>query len=186
MESLKKQVILLPELKQGLVQVYTGDGKGKTTAALGLALRAAGHGLKVVIVQFMKMPRYGEHRALQYLLPQITVKAFGRPGFIHRSGVQPEDLDQAHNALSFAREIMLKGEVDILILDEINNALYFGLLKEEEVLNFLKERPPQVEVVLTGRNAPSSIIAVADLVTEMRSIKHPYEKGIAARQGIEF
>ncbi|MCG0278906.1 MAG: cob(I)yrinic acid a,c-diamide adenosyltransferase [Thermanaeromonas sp.] len=179
-------MILLPKLKQGLVQVYTGDGKGKTTAALGLALRAAGHGLKVVIVQFMKMPRYGEHKALQSLAPQVMVKAFGRPGFIHRGGAQPEDYELARKALTFAREIMLKGEVDVLILDEINNALYFGLLNEEEVLNFLKERPPQVEVVLTGRNAPSSIIAVADLVTELRCIKHPYEKGIAARQGIEF
>lgn len=176
----------MPELKQGLVQVYTGEGKGKTTAALGLALRAAGHGLKVVIVQFMKTPRYGEHRALQYLAPQVVVKAFGRPGFIHRGGAQPEDFEQAHKALSFARETMLKGEADVLILDEINNALHFGLLKEEEVLNFLKERPPKIEVVLTGRNAPLSIIEVADLVTEMRSIKHPYQKGIAARQGIEF
>ena len=177
---------MLPGLKQGLVQVYTGGGKGKTTAAFGLALRAAGHGLKVVIVQFMKTARYGEHKALQYLAPYVLVKAFGRPGFIHRGGVQPEDFEQAHQALSFAREIMLKGEADVLILDEINNALYFGLLEEQEVLNFLKERPPQVEVVLTGRHAPPSIIEAADLVTEMRPIKHPYEKGIPARQGIEF
>lgn len=173
-------------LEQGLVQVYTGEAKGKSTAAFGLALRAAGHGLKVLIIQFMKTPDYGEHRSFRRLAPEIEVKTFGRKGFIHRGGARPEDYDQAAAALACAREAMLSGTVDILILDEINNALFFGLLKEKEVLGFLQERPPQVEVVLTGRNAPAGVIAAADLVTEMRQVKHPYEKGIKARQGIEY
>ncbi|CEP69620.1 Adenosylcobalamin biosynthesis, ATP:cob(I)alamin adenosyltransferase CobA/CobO/ButR [Moorella glycerini] len=173
-------------LEQGLVQVYTGEAKGKSTAAFGLALRACGHGLKVLIVQFMKTPDYGEHKAFPRLAPEVEVKTFGRKGFIHRGGARPEDYEQARAALAFAREAMLGGRVDILILDEINNALYFGLLTEEEVLAFLAERPPQVEVVLTGRNAPAGIIAAADLVTEMRQVKHPYEKGIKARKGIEY
>lgn len=173
-------------LEQGLVQVYTGEAKGKSTAAFGLALRAAGHGLKVLIIQFMKTPDYGEHRSFQRLTPEIEVKTFGRKGFIHRGGARPEDYEQAALALACAREAMLSGTVDILILDEINNALFFGLLKEDEVLDFLQERPPEVEVVLTGRNAPAGIIAAADLVTEMHQIKHPYEKGIKARKGIEY
>ncbi|MBE3571374.1 MAG: cob(I)yrinic acid a,c-diamide adenosyltransferase [Moorella humiferrea] len=173
-------------LEKGLVQVYTGDAKGKTTAAFGLALRACGHGLKVLIVQFMKTPDYGEHKAFRRLLPEVEVKTFGRKGFIHREGARPEDYEQARAALAYAREAVLSGRIDILILDEINNALYFGLLAEDEVLTFLKERPPQVEVILTGRNAPAGIVAAADLVTEMRQIKHPYEKGIKARKGIEY
>ncbi|MBE3582447.1 MAG: cob(I)yrinic acid a,c-diamide adenosyltransferase [Thermoanaerobacteraceae bacterium] len=173
-------------LKCGLVQVYTGDGKGKTTAAFGLALRAAGHGLKVVIVQFLKTADYGEHKALARLTPEIQVKAFGRQGFVRRQGLQPEDYERAREALSFAREVMLKREADILILDEINVALHFGLLSEEEVLALLETRPPEMELVLTGRGAPERIVAVADLVTEMRPLKHPYSKGVKARKGIEF
>lgn len=173
-------------LEQGMVQVYTGAGKGKSTAAFGLALRAAGRGLKVVIIQFMKIPEYGEHKALQRLAPDIEVRAFGLKGFIHHSGIRPEDYEQAAAALEYAREVMLSGRVDVLVLDEINVALYYGLLKEEEVLALLKRRPPQVEVILTGRNAPDSIIDFADLVTEMCQVKHPYEKGIKARKGIEY
>nr|WP_258359295.1 cob(I)yrinic acid a,c-diamide adenosyltransferase [Moorella sulfitireducens] len=169
-----------------MVQVYTGDAKGKSTAAFGLALRACGHGLKVLIVQFMKTPDYGEHKAFRRLAPEVEVKTFGRKGFIHRGGARQEDYEQARAALAFAREAMQRGSIDVLILDEINNALYYGLLAEEEVQVFLKEKPAQVEVVLTGRNAPPGIIAAADLVTEMRQIKHPYEKGIKARKGIEY
>lgn len=173
-------------LKYGLVQVCTGDGKGKSTAAFGLALRAAGHGLKVVIVQFMKTPDYGEHKAFARLAPEIQVKTFGRRGFIHRQGIKPEDYELARAGLAFAQEVMVNKKADILILDEINVALYFGLLQEKEVLDFLHKRPPEVEVILTGRYAPEGIKAVADLVTEMRQLKHPYEKGIEARRGIEF
>jgi len=175
----------LAGLEQGLVQVYTGDGKGKSTAAFGLALRACGYGLKVVIVQFMKTPDYSEYLAFPRLAPEVEVKTFGRKGFIHRGGARPEDYEQARAALDYAREVMHSGRADILILDEINVAHFFGLLKEEEILALLAERPPQVEVVLTGRNAPPGVIAAADLVTEMRQVKHPYEKGINARQGID-
>ncbi|MBC7324806.1 MAG: cob(I)yrinic acid a,c-diamide adenosyltransferase [Moorella sp. (in: Bacteria)] len=173
-------------LEQGLVQVYTGDAKGKSTAAFGLALRASGHGFRVLIIQFMKTPDYGEHRAFLRLAPEVEVKTFGRKGFIHRAGARPEDYEQARAALDCAREALRNGRVDILILDEINNALYFGLLKEEEVLAVLAERPPKIEIVLTGRNAPAGIIAAADLVTEMRQVKHPYTRGIKARRGIEY
>lgn len=173
-------------LEQGLIQVYTGAGKGKSTAAFGLALRAAGWGLKVVIVQFMKTSDYGEHRALQRLAPDIKIKPFGRKGFIYHEGNHPEDYQQAEAALEYAAKVMLSGQVDVLILDEINVALYYALLKEEEVLALLNKRPRQIEIILTGRNAPNSITSAADLVTEMCQVKHPYEKGIKARKGIEY
>jgi len=176
----------LAGLQRGLVQVYTGEGKGKTTAAFGLALRAAGHGMKVVIVQFLKTADYGEHKALSRLAPEIRLKAFGRRGFVRRQGLEPEDYEMAREALSFAREVMVKGEADILILDEINVALHLGLLREEEVLFLLEARPPKMELVLTGRGAPERILAAADLVTEMRPLKHPFAEGVAAREGIEF
>ncbi|MGB9661003.1 MAG: cob(I)yrinic acid a,c-diamide adenosyltransferase [Moorellaceae bacterium] len=173
-------------LKYGLVQVYTGDGKGKSTAAFGLALRAAGHGLKTVIIQFMKTPDYGEHKALARLKPEIEIKTFGRRGFVYREGAKPEDYELARAGLEYAREVMDHREAHLLILDEINVALHYGLLPESEVLDLLHKRPPEIEVVLTGRYAPEAIKAAADLVTEMRPLKHPYEKGVEARQGIEF
>lgn len=173
-------------LEQGLVQVYTGTAKGKSTAAFGLALRAAGSGLKVTVIQFMKTPDYGEHRSFLRLRPEIEVKTFGRKGFVHRTGMRPEDYTLAEEALEYARNIMKSGGVDVLILDEINVAVYYGLLKEEAVLNLLKERPSKVEVVLTGRYAGAKIIEAADLVTDMCQVKHPYERGIQARKGIEY
>lgn len=173
-------------LSQGLIQVYTGNAKGKSTAAFGLAVRAAGHGLKVHIVQFMKTGDYGENKALARLAPEVEIAAFGRKGFIHRGGAKPEDYELAHQALDCAREIMLAGRADILILDEINNALYFGLLPLEAVLEFIQAKPPQLELILTGRNAPPEITELADLVTEMLEVKHPYQKGIGSRAGIEY
>lgn len=172
--------------RTGLVQVYTGNGKGKSTAAFGLALRAYGHGLKVVIVQFLKRADYGEHRAFARLAPQVEVRAFGREGFLHTNGVRDEDYRLAHQALEYAREVMTQGRADILILDEINNALRFGVLQVEEVLDLLDLRPSHVELVLTGRGAPPELIARADLVTEMREVKHPYHAGVASRAGIEY
>ncbi|TDA64006.1 MAG: cob(I)yrinic acid a,c-diamide adenosyltransferase [Clostridia bacterium] len=173
-------------LNQGLIQVYTGNAKGKSTAAFGLAVRAAGHGLKVHIVQFMKTGDYGENKTLARLAPEIEVRAFGRKGFIHRGGARAEDYELAVQALDYAREIMLSGRADVLILDEINNALYFGLLPLEAVLEFLAAKPPQIELVLTGRNAPREITERADLVTEMLEVKHPYQQGIGSRAGIEY
>jgi len=172
-------------MKKGLIQVYTGNGKGKTTAALGLALRAIGHGYKVGMVQFMKKnDEYGEVK-VSNLLPRFSLFQFGRNVFVKKN---PEkiDIELAKDGFSFAREAMRKGEFDILILDEINVAIYFGLISEEDVLKLLDEKPPNVELILTGRYARDSIIKRADLVTEMKEIKHPYQNGVMAREGIEF
>ncbi|MBN1273153.1 MAG: cob(I)yrinic acid a,c-diamide adenosyltransferase [Candidatus Aminicenantes bacterium] len=173
-------------LSDGYIQVYTGNGKGKTTAALGLALRAAGHGLKTFIGQFLKGRDYGELHAAEKLRPLITIKQFGKKGFIHvRGDPDAEDIQRAEKALSACREAMLSGKYSIVILDEICIALYFHLLAEEDVLELLRRKPKNVELVLTGRYAPESIIAAADLVTEMKEVKHYYQKGIQARKGFE-
>ncbi len=173
-------------LERGLIEVYTGDGKGKTTAALGLALRAAGHGFKVYIIQFMKgWPNYGELEAVKHL-PGVTLRQFGRAEFVDRDNPDPEDVRMAHDALRYASDAMESGEYDIVILDEINVALDFGLIALEEVLRLLDAKPPTLELVLTGRNAHAEIIRRADLVTEMLNIKHPYAQGVAARRGIEY
>jgi len=173
-------------LERGMVQVYTGEGKGKTTAALGLTLRAAGHGLRVHIVQFLKgWPHYGELEGLKFL-PNVTLRQFGREGFVNPKKPLPADYERAGAALQDARAAMLSGEVDIVILDEVNNALELGLVSQEAVLALLDARPANVELILTGRGAPEEICRRADLVTEMRAIKHPYEDGVTARKGIEY
>ncbi|HDI01001.1 MAG TPA: cob(I)yrinic acid a,c-diamide adenosyltransferase [Candidatus Bathyarchaeota archaeon] len=174
------------KLNPGLVQVYTGDGKGKTTAAIGLALRAAGRGLKVFIIQFLKGGfDYGELRLLEQL-PNIEVRAFGRGRFITSSGPSQEDIEEARKAMDLAREVIMGGEYDVVILDEVNVAIYFGLVSLDEVLELIRERPRHVELILTGRKAPEALIEVADLVTEMREVKHPYRRGMPPRPGIEF
>jgi len=173
-------------LAQGLIQVYTGDGKGKTTCALGLALRAVGQGLKVYMVQFMKGRDTGEARAAARLAPDLTLRSFGRPGMVNLASPAGEDLALAREALDLARQVISAGEHDLVILDEINVALTYRLIPLEEVLKLLGERPPWVEVVLTGRQAPPEVVALADLVTEMRPVKHYYEAGVAARRGIEW
>ena len=175
-----------PRLEPGLVQVYTGDGKGKTTAAIGLAIRAVGRGLKVFIIQFIKGGfDYGELHVLERL-PNVEVKAFGRGRFITASGPSQEDIEEAREALDLAREVVMSGEYDIVILDEVNVALYFGLIEVEDVLELIRSKPPHVELVLTGRKAPEEIVEAADLVTEMKEIKHPYRRGVPPRPGIEF
>jgi len=173
-------------LERGLIQVYTGHGKGKTSAALGLALRAAGHGLRVHIIQFMKgWPHYGELEAVK-ALPNITIKQFGRPDFVDKNNPDPEDIRLAHEALEEGRRAMLSGEYDIVVLDELNVALDFGLVSLEEVLSLFDRKPPEVELVLTGRRAHPEVVRRADLVTEMLDIKHPYHEGVPARKGIEY
>jgi len=173
-------------LERGLIQVYTGNGKGKTTAALGLALRAAGHGLRVIIVQFMKgWPHYGELTAIEWL-PTVTIHPFGRKGWVHPSQPEAEDIERAAKALAFAREVVAGSQADIVVLDEIDVALDYQLLRLQDVLALLDDKPDKVELVLTGRNAHPEIIQRADLVTEMKAVKHPYDHGIGARQGIEF
>jgi len=171
-------------LAKGYVQLYTGDGKGKTTAALGLALRASGHGLHAYVGQFMKGQKYGELEAL-HDHPHITVEQYGDVRCIRREEVTPEHIARARWGLEQARQAMLSGRYDIVVLDEVNVAVWFGLLTVEEVLALLDQRPEQVEVVLTGRRAPPELIERADLVTEMREVKHYYRQGVQARKGIE-
>lgn len=172
------------QLSQGYVQIYTGDGKGKTTAALGLALRASGHGMRTYVGQFMKGQPYGELDALRDH-PLITIEQYGDVRCIRREEVTPEHITQAQRGLEQAREAMRSGQYDIVVLDEVNVTVWFGLLTVEEVLAFLDERPAHVEVILTGRRAPQELIERADLVTEMREVKHYYRQGVAARKGIE-
>ncbi|MGD8969151.1 MAG: cob(I)yrinic acid a,c-diamide adenosyltransferase [Anaerolineae bacterium] len=171
-------------LTKGYVQVYTGDGKGKTTAALGLALRASGHGLHTYIGQFMKGQRYGELEALRDH-PLITLEQYGDPRCIHREEVTTEHVAQAHRGLEQARKAMLSGDYDLIVLDEVNVSIWFGLLETEDVLALLDQKPEHVEVVLTGRRAPQALIDRADLVTEMREVKHYYQQGVKARAGVE-
>jgi len=174
------------EGRQGLIQVYTGPGKGKTTAALGLALRAAGQSMRVYIIQFMKgWPHYGELVSVQKL-PEITLRQFGRPEFVDKDNPHPEDIRLAREALDHARQIIDGGEHDMLILDEVNVALAWGLIEMEELLSLMDAKPKDMELVLTGRSAHPEVMKRADLVTEMLDIKHPFDAGVPARQGIEF
>ena len=169
---------------KGYVQVYTGNGKGKTTAALGLALRAAGAGLKVYIAQFVKGMRYNEIDTLNRLSDSITVKQYGRGCFINRNP-EGEDIRAAQEGLKEVRQIMCSGEYQMIILDEANIATHYNLFSVDELLEFIKVKPEEVELVITGRRADTRIIEAADLVTEMKEIKHYYQKGVWARDGIE-
>ncbi|MEW6188044.1 MAG: cob(I)yrinic acid a,c-diamide adenosyltransferase [Thermodesulfobacteriota bacterium] len=169
-----------------MIQVYTGDGKGKTTAALGLAFRAAGHNLRVMMIQFMKGPdRTGELLAAEKLSPWLTIRPMGRTGFISKKTPSPEDMELAAKALALAREVMIAGQTDILILDEINVALDFGLLSLESVLELISAKPVAMELVLTGRHAHPAVLEKADLVTEMKNRKHYFSRGVPDREGIE-
>lgn len=172
------------KLSNGYVQVYTGDGKGKTTAALGLALRAAGFDMKVYVAQFIKGMKYNEIKALEKLANNVTVEQFGNGCFI-RNAPAERDIESAKSGLEKIKKVLVSGEYDIVILDEINIALYFGLLTVDEVVELISLKPNNVELVLTGRRVHPQIIELADLVTEMREIKHYFKKGIMARQGIE-
>ncbi|MDH5375684.1 MAG: cob(I)yrinic acid a,c-diamide adenosyltransferase [Candidatus Bathyarchaeota archaeon] len=176
----------MPKLEKGLVQVYTGDGKGKTSAAFGLALRAVGRGLKVYIIQFIKGGfDYGELYVVDRL-PNLKLKAFGRGMFVTEKPPGKEDVELAQEALALSQEVVKSGEYDIVILDEISVALNLKLISLEKVLELIKDKPKHVELVLTGRSAPEEIIKAADLVTEMREVKHPFHKGYQARKGIEY
>jgi cob(I)alamin adenosyltransferase len=171
-------------LMKGYIQVYTGDGKGKTTAALGLALRAAGAGLKVFVAQFLKLGDYSEIAALKRMADLITVEQFGCGRFI-RGAPEPEDIAAARRGLARVQEIFAAGRHAVVILDEANVAAACGLFAPVDLLDLISARPEGVEVVLTGRNAAAEILARADLVTEMKALKHYYQAGVAARVGIE-
>lgn len=173
-------------LKQGLVQVYTGDGKGKTSAAFGLALRAIGRGFKVYVIQFIKGGfDYGELYAVKHL-PNLKLKAFGQGKFVTQTPPSEKDVGIAKEAFTLAKHVVKSGEYDVVVLDEINVAVHLGLLNVKEVVNLVKNKPAYVELVLTGRYAPKEIIENADLVTEMKEIKHPFTKGVQPRKGIEL
>ena len=169
---------------QGFVQIYTGDGKGKTTAALGLALRAAGAGLRVYFGQFIKNGDYSELTGLARFADCITVAQFGLGRFVGREPA-PEDREAAQRGLQEIRRALVSGAYDLVIGDEANVAASRGLIEEADLLALIDLRPPQVELVLTGRGAPAVVLARADLVTEMRAVRHYYDRGVAARVGIE-
>ncbi|KPV65125.1 MAG: cob(I)alamin adenolsyltransferase/cobinamide ATP-dependent adenolsyltransferase [Candidatus Bathyarchaeota archaeon BA1] len=175
-----------PRLRRGLVQVYTGDGKGKSSAAFGLALRAIGRGLKVYVIQFIKGGfDYGELHVVERI-PNLKLRAFGRGRFVTESPPTEEDVKLARDALNLAKEVVNGGEYDIVILDEVNVALSLQLIGVNEVIHLIENRPKHVELILTGRYAPPEIIEIADLVTEMREVKHPYTRGMQPRKGIEY
>lgn len=173
-------------LERGYIQVYTGNGKGKTTASLGLALRAVGRGLRVCFFQFIKGGgKYGEHLAAEKLAPLLTIIQTGRPGWVNTKDIT-EDRRVAQEALTQARQLLTSGDYDLFICDEINGAVGFGLIDVAQVLELISVKPAKVELVLTGRNAHEQVMAAADLVTEMREIKHYYAAGVPARTGIEM
>ena len=173
-------------LERGCIQVYTGNGKGKTTASLGLALRAVGRGLKVCVFQFIKGGgRYGEHLAAEKLAPLLTIIQTGRPGWVNTKDIT-EDRRAAQEGLVQVEGLLSSGEFDLFICDEINGAVGFGLIDVEQVLGLIEHKPEKTELVLTGRNAHERVIESADLVTEMLEIKHYYKAGVPARTGIEM
>ena len=193
-------------LEKGLVQVYTGDGKGKTTAALGLALRAAGHQLNVFIIQFMKGVSYsGEMLSIPRLTPYLKLESFGRgcpdaaairggfqkcsgcgSCFIKPGAINEQDQKTAKKAWQLAKDTVFSDQYDLVILDEVINALHYDLIKLEEIKRLIEKKPDLVEIIMTGRDAPEAIMELADLVTEMKMRKHPFEVGIESRWGIEY
>ena len=168
-----------------MIQVYTGDGKGKTTAALGLALRALGQGKKVCLIQFMKKGDFGEIKALKKF-KNITVKQFGQRSFANIKKPEGKDMAAAREALVFAALVLKENKFNLVILDEINVAAKFKLITDGDILNLIKIAPLSTEIVLTGRGAHAKILKQADLVTEMRAIKHYFNQGFKARKGIEY
>jgi cob(I)alamin adenosyltransferase len=171
---------------KGLVEIFTGEGKGKTSAALGAIIRALGHGFHVYIVFFMKgdFP-YGEQKVLCQF-PNCTVEKFGFQEFVDPSNVKPEEKEEAKKALEAARKAMLSLKYDVVILDEVNVAAAWKLIDVSDVIRLIKEKPEKVELILTGRYADKKVIELADLVTDMVKVKHPFDKGILSRKGIEY
>ena len=178
----------MPDVRRGLIIVNTGPGKGKTTAAMGTALRAVGNGMKVLMLQFLKGSwHYGELDAVKAFGDNFIMKQLGR-GFVKVGGAEtdPEDIRMVEEAWQASREAILSGKWDLIVLDEINYAISYGMLDPEKVVETLKQKPEMVHVILTGRNAHPRIVEIADTVTEMRQVKHAYESGIQAQRGIEY
>src|SRR4030065_1590520 len=173
-------------LQQGFIQVYTGNGKGKTTAAIGQAVRAAGYGLKTYFVMFMKEFPYNEVKSLKNLKDFITLVQVGKDDFVYKK-VPPSETEKLaiKKALYETKNKMLSGEYDLIVLDEIFVSIFFGLIDKEEVISFIDTKPENVELIMTGRYCPQEIIDKAELVTAMKEVKHYYEKGVLARKGIE-
>lgn len=170
-------------MEKGYIHIYTGNGKGKTTAALGLSLRAVCAGKKVYFGQFVKGMKYSELDAVN-ILPNFEVHQFGRNCFIYNDPTE-EDIKVAREGLKVVEKVLTEGKYDIVVLDELNIALYYRLFDVKDVLDILAKRDPKIEVIITGRYAPDELIEIADLVTEMKEIKHYYKQGVMARKGIE-
>jgi cob(I)alamin adenosyltransferase len=178
----------MADSRRGLILINTGPGKGKTTAAMGTALRAVGNGMKVLMLQFLKGSwHYGELDAVEAFNGSFVLKQMGR-GFVKIGGAEtdPEDIRMVEEAWQEARQAILSGEWDMVVLDEINYAISYGMLDPAKVVETLQQRPEMVHVILTGRSAHPSLVEIADTVTEMREVKHAYEKGILAQRGIEY
>jgi cob(I)alamin adenosyltransferase len=171
-------------MRRGYVQIYTGNGKGKTTAALGLAIRAAGAGLRTFIAQFIKKKKCSEHHLLEGLDDRITIRQYGK-GLIMGRQPSPGDRKAAKEGYEAVKDILLSGRYDVVILDEANVAVRYGLITAQDLLELMAVKPKKVELVITGRYADKRVIAAADLVTEMREIKHYGKEGVRARRGIE-
>ncbi len=171
--------------KPGLIMVFTGDGKGKTTAAVGQAVRALGHGYRVYMIHFMKGRDYGEFLATEKM-SNLTVVRAGRDCFVCRDNPDPVDVELAREGFAKAEKAILSGNYDMIVLDEINVAVDYGLIAEEDLLNLLKKKPDRVSVILTGRKASAELVKMADMVSEVLAIKHHYEQGAECRKGIEY
>jgi len=170
----------------GVVQIFTGDGKGKTSAAVGVVIRALGHGLRVYIVYFMKGDYPCSECNILVKLPNVTVASFGQKGFVDPENIKPEERERAKQALAAARKAMLSGSYDLVVLDEVNLAAAWKLVELDEVIKLIGDRPQNVDLILTGRQADTKLIKLADLVTEMLKIKHLHDEGIMARRGIDY
>ncbi len=177
----------LARFNRGLVLVYTGDGKGKTTAAIGQALRCVGHGNRVLVIQFMKGKKYGEVLAAEkYLAGMLTMVQCGLDSFVMKNDPAPVDIELARQGLALAKKTIASGDYQMVVLDEINVALDFKLVELEDVIEIIKAKPASLDLVLTGRYAPAGVIELADMVSEIREIKHHYAQGIKERAGIEY
>jgi len=176
----------MKKLEKGFVQIYTGNGKGKSTAAIGQAVRAAGFGLKTYIAQFMKEYPYNELISLQYLSEWITIEQFGGDEFVYKKELPgKEELKKARLGLKTVKEKMLNGDYDLIILDEAIVAIYYKLIETKDLIEIINAKPENVELILTGRYCPDELIELTDLVTEMKEVKHYYQKGVTSRKGIE-